>query len=314
MAEPPKMRLPYAPNGLRLVENSRPETSSSAALSGDQADAKLKFLPGMALPAAVWSDYWPIGPTRDELVSCYTLTSSSGQAQPAIEGDIAYAWDTQSGGNQSFSENEFTLRQATLKDLTIEPIAGGHFISITPSFTIGYNSCGFAAELAEVRLVESKRTILLDDGSLLDLLDTDPAEAPVLYLCNEQDASVLSRLGRGQSLGIEQDYCYEDRVGQALAKRANGEVVASYTLLERYTSFFMQRPLTTNGSDSIWVPAYFPISWGWSIRVEPEAGDWVITRRKLIMPVVGHEGLQLPRWQGNSIDYSASVEYTDSEL
>lgn len=45
-----------------------------------------------------------------------------------------------------------------------------------------------------------------------------------------------------------------------------------------------------------------PVTWGWSICVAKNGADeWAIVRRKLMLPTVGHEGLQLPHWHNQLI-------------
>lgn len=104
-------------------------------------------------------------------------------------------------------------------------------------------------------------------------------------------------------LGQSRDYHFDYRIHQVLRRDLLDVDVRSITVLEQYHSYFMQRAVASDAKQSLWVPAYAPISWGWSLRVEPEADDWVITRRKMIPPVVGSDGWVMPEWQGTTNDY-----------
>ncbi len=76
------------------------------------------------------------------------------------------------------------------------------------------------------------------------------------------------------------------------------------TVLEKYISYFMQRPVTVCEKDAIWIPASAPVIWGWSIRSEQDEKEgWVIIRCKLVTPQAGHDGYEVPQWRHNAVDF-----------
>lgn len=297
--KPPKMRLPYAPASLRLVASASPAAGDKPL----RDDGAVPLYRGVACAPEQWRSWGASGNTSsDTLVGGLSLTIHSGELLPARDDGPAFIWNHP--GDLALSENECQLLSASLENLSIEEVIGGSLLAITPSFTLSYKTLAHAAQLGEIRLVAAHRYITDVEGGQHSLLDTDAADGPVLYLESPEDMAVIRQLTPWQSRNSKRDYCFDYRIGQALLQEWHGVPVSSVTVLEQYTSFFMQRAVSCNPEQTLWVPAYAPITWGWCLRVERENGDWVITRRKRVPPVVGHDGWQLPQWRGNTLDYT----------
>lgn len=295
----PKMRLPYAPTPLRLVANAGP-AEGDKPLRDDAAEPLYR---GVGYPPEQWRNWAISGHTcTDIMVGGLSLTTHSGEIVRARDDCTAFVWNHL--GDLALSENECQLLSASLENLSIEEVIGGSLLAITPSFTLSYKTLAHAAQLGEIRLVAAHRFVTDVEGGQRSLLDTDAADGPVLYLESPEDTAVLRQITPWQSRNSQRDYCFDYRISQPLLPEWHGVPVSSVTVLEQYSSFFMQRAVSCNPDQAIWVPAYAPITWGWSLRVERENGDWVITRRKLVPPVVGHDGWQLPQWRGNTLDYT----------
>lgn len=307
MAGPPKMRLPYAPAAsLRLVSNDSGTAQSTG--SAQESDAQEESLyRGIAYAPEQWRSWTEtskLGP--DALIAGFSMSLDGGQPFPPQADLPAYIWDRQ--GELSLTENECQLLDCSLENLTIEQALDGKLLTITPKFTLNYHTRAYAAQLGEIRLVSSHRFVADAEGKPYPLLDTEDAGDPVLYLEDPEDTSVIRQMIHYQGLGLKKDYCFDYHIRQPLLRHwpigpAQGVEVRTVTVLEQYTSYFMQRAVTCLPGTALWVPAYAPVSWGWSLRVEWEQDDWVITRRKLMNPVVGHDGWQLPHWQGNTLNY-----------
>lgn len=310
MADTPKIRLPYASTShLRLVPANDDQDESAKG-----AESKESIYRGLVYAAENWHQWLAQvekgGRTEasqlkeaDELISGYRLSKERGEVIPYQQGQPAFCWDSISDIDTRIAENEFQLLAASLEDLNIESVIGGKCLSIKPCFDVSYKTSAFAAQLGEIRLVNSQRFVTDQEGNRHDLLNTDEAPGPVLYLQNAEDNSIIRQCSDWQSFDTTAQYRFDYRISQPLSTHLLNVPVHSITVLEQYTSYFMQRPVTATPEQSVWVPAYGPITWGWSMRVEPERDDWVITRRKLIPPVVGHDGWQMPEWQGNTEDY-----------
>lgn len=172
---------------------------------------------------------------------------------------------------------------------------------LSSRFDLSFATDRYAARLGIIDLVQASRFIVLENGDKVILLDTGDEDAPVLYLENTQDEQVVTPVAEQQPLGENQSYSVSREIGQHIPDEIAGKTVSTVTVLEQYWSYFVQRALTPDGQHTIWIPAYAPISWGWSIRVGRRTdGEWGILRRKLIMPTTGHDGFKLPTWNTNT--------------
>ena len=81
-------------------------------------------------------------------------------------------------------------------------------------------------------------------------------------------------------------------------------------MLEQYNSYIMQKPEYQDNC-AIWIPLVTPISWGWSIRATrvPDQRQFAIARRKLLMPNIANNGLQLPQWERNIHEFSIDLPH-----
>lgn len=218
----------------------------------------------------------------------------------AESSQTAFIWDADADIDEKISVNEFQLLNCSLEGPEIFTGVSSNWLSIKPKFHFYYHTTGHAAYLAEICLVESQRSFLFEDGSTQTMLDTQ--ERSVLYLENNLDNCILRQQTPWQPWGVNSEYHFDYRIAQELPDSFNGKKVANVTVLEQFTSYFMERPLTNEKTPSIWVPVFAPVSWGWSMRVEQATEGWNIVRRKLMPPVVGHDGWQLPKWSSNTLE------------
>jgi len=193
------------------------------------------------------------------------------------------------------SLNRLTLESSEMVGPDLVSEGSLTYLRMQPVFHLLYDTDVQAAELGAVHLLQSQRFVSLADGDRFELLE---AEQPVLYLGS---VGVMDPLGPPQQLGQHQGYRYPLTIQQEIPSQLNGIEVESVTVLEHYQSYFMQREVAAESEQLIWTPAMAPITWGWSIRVGRRADhEWGILRRKLILPTVGHDGLEFPLWEDNS--------------
>jgi len=303
MTGPPKMRLPYASPGLRLVAAVGDAPSENTG----NASARIPgFIRGVGYPLSQWQEWLGLTgkqPLPEAMQTQFFYSRDQGGLNKEPNNNTAFCWDSITTANACCLENEFQLRSSSLEALTIAEAVYGSYLSIEPRFAASYATTQFAAKLGEIRLVEAQRFVTDIAGNRYDLLNTAAADAAVLYLENSDDTQVIRQQSEWQHLGENKDYDFSYRIVQPLPNTVNNLQVHSVTVLEQYTSYFVQRPFTGLGPYSQWVPAYAPITWGWSLRVEHSNDGWVITRRKLILPVVGSDGWQLPQWQSSTLSY-----------
>jgi hypothetical protein len=108
-----------------------------------------------------------------------------------------------------------------------------------------------------------------------------------------------------QALGESQPYRISSTISQAIPEQWHGQAVVDLVVMERYSSYLLQRATLAEDNQTLWTPLYFPISWGWSIRAGRRYdGEWDIMRRKLMLPITGQDGLQFPLWRDNSLQCS----------
>lgn len=300
MARPPKMDLPYAQRGLTLVKTEEQHVSPP--------HRNPTLIRGYRYSKADCPQQ-PLDASADYVVQDYLVGLDSSQivsTQPNTQEPILY-WD--SPEDTGLLENRCELTAGALTNLTIQHGLKCAYLSVTPHFEFSFTTAACTAQLGEIRLVSSNRWLLDTSGRSHTLLNTDANQPAVLYLQNDEDTAVVKSITPWQEVNTEKHYRFNLPVGQKLMAPYQAIELANITVLEHYTSYFMQRPLTDSPDVSRWVPAYAPITWGWSIRVEPDrqSQDWIITRRKLIMPVVGNDGYQLPQWQSNSLHHQHRV-------
>jgi hypothetical protein len=101
---------------------------------------------------------------------------------------------------------------------------------------------------------------------------------------------------------MDEYHDYHLTLRQTIPDQYQEKTVESVTVLEQYKSYFMQRERSDSAERVIWTPLLEAVNWGWSIRVGYRAdGELGILRRKLMLPAVGNDGLELPQWQTNHL-------------
>ena len=312
MTKPPKMRLPYAPNRLQLVSstpNGQEDVVQSAStdisnmlIRGVGYDLE-KLQTDIAEPPHLPALY---SGENSHLVSEYIIGSDRALAKPVIkESNTVFCWDNTCCDDESWQDNECNLTDLSLSELEIRQVVGGKSLVLTPNLSFEYCSSVYPASIGEIRLVESTRFVTDEADKKHTLLDTSSVNGAVLYLHSVDDKAPIKLINPWQAQGETREYANGNPIAQFLYPKFNGEKVATITILEKYTSFIVQKPLVAPDKRSIWTPASFPITWGWSVRIQQEEDDWAIVRRKLILPIVGHDGMQLPLWGSTILAYQA---------
>ncbi|MCQ8117291.1 hypothetical protein [Methylomonas rosea] len=204
---------------------------------------------------------------------------------------------------QQPDQNRLTLLDASMAALEVSLLDDTPTLSIAPRFELEWDTAGFCSQLGILQLVESTRTVHFADGETMTLLDTETENGgPVLYLSGTESHLPVMPLGRFQQQGQQQKLLFSQAVTQAIPSQINGNAVASISVLEKYTVYFMQNAGPDRPDLYIWVPVHLPIVWGWSIRVQQRYdGVWDIFRKKLIMPSASTEAPKLPLWQSNAL-------------
>ncbi|MBA53506.1 MAG: hypothetical protein CMK89_03540 [Pseudomonadales bacterium] len=243
------------------------------------------------------------------VIGGYRISLSQGEVLPVNEADDAYyIWDNDSPLHSPLFENEFQLESVTLNRPSVARVGGACYLVMQPEFQVSFTTATHSARLGEIRLVESERFVTLENGDSLTITDTQEIGAPVLYLQHRDDTAVVRQETDLQLQGTDREYFFGESVSQKVPDYINSVAVSSVTVLERFTSYFMQQVLSTP-EQSIWVPVCAPISWGWSIRVGRRYDqEWDILRRKLMLPTVGHDGWEMPTWRSNLVQ-SASEHF-----
>ena len=243
------------------------------------------------------------------VIGGYQISLNQGEVLPVSDSDNAYyIWDNDSPLHSPVFENEFQLESVTLNRPSVERVGGAYYLVMQPEFQVSFSTATHSARLGEIRLVESERFFTLENGDSLTITDTQEMGAPVLYLQHRDDTAVVRQETDLQLQGTDREYFFGESVSQKIPDYINNVAVSSVTVLERFTSYFMQQVLSTP-DQSIWVPVCAPISWGWSIRVGRRFDqEWDILRRKLMLPTVGHDGWEMPAWRSNLVQ-SASEHF-----
>lgn len=305
MSRPPKMRLPYAPGALRLVEDD-----VAPAGANNSPTNSLDLQRGVAYTPEQWHSWLGIATTlanQQAMISAYSMKTNCAIVSPLQADAAGFIWDAQALPDAKILDNECLLLDSGLSDLSIEKGHACDFLTITPTFRLRYNTSVYPAKLGEVRLVSAQRFITDVEGEQHSIVDTRDAGAAVLYIEDRDDHAVIKQVTPWQSIDEQREYRFDYCITQALRASCAGVPVQSVTVLEQYSSYFMQRALAAGSAQTIWIPVLAPLNWGWSIRIEPEQGDWVITRRKLVLPTEGQDGLQLPQWQSNTLVHTTEL-------
>lgn len=259
------------------------------------------------------------------LVGGYSVSPSQGIALSLSAPDIEslYLWDAdidlKSAGlsianddnnedtlaaNSRIKSNYIEITHHALDGPQLTSNNGETCLMLSMAVDFTFTTANYAAQLAVIHLVEATRFIKLKNGNSISLLDTED-EDPVLYLETPLDDQALKLIGSAQDIGDKNHYHYQHTIQQPIPDQFTGQEVESVTVLEQYRSYFMQRATPFDENENIWTPIYAPILWGWSIRVGRRVDDeWGILKRKLIIPIPGNDGLQLPEWETNTIDCS----------
>lgn len=186
--------------------------------------------------------------------------------------------------------------------------AGGNFFQLTNSrvqmpaidgSTLGFHteldflfeSRHFTASIGIIHLRQTQHFLLLEDGDKIEL--SDP-QARTPYLASDQQLSAVHLLV-AQASREATNYHRSFPVRYTLQQEHQGKRVETITLMQQYTSYFMQRAVPFT-QDNIWVPLCTPINWGWSMRVGRRKDLWVIMRQKLLPPLLDADGIQMPSW------------------
>lgn len=204
--------------------------------------------------------------------------------------------------NTNAITGRFVLSHATLSEPLIEHQETKPQLTTTASFDLVFSANALPLRLGLLNLVQTHCFALLKNGQQHMLLDSGEDQS-VLFIADPGNKhEVLSPVLDAAAGAETSQHQHKVRLTQRIPSQLNGAQVESMTVLEQYTSFFMQRELPFN-QENIWTPVCAPISWGWSMRVaQRQDADWCILRQKLLMPNVGHNGLELPEWDGNHLD------------
>ncbi|WP_446811095.1 hypothetical protein ACH50O_05885 [Methylomonas sp. 2BW1-5-20] len=204
---------------------------------------------------------------------------------------------------QQPGQNRLTVLGTSLAGPEVSLVNNTPVLSITPRFELEWATAAYGSQLGVLQLVESTRTAHLANGENIVLLDTEAAHAgPVLYLPGTSSNLPITALGTMQQQGLLDTLLLEHAITQTIPPQIAGSSVASVSVLEKYTVYFMQNAGPEQPKRYIWVPVHLPIVWGWSIRVQQRYdGVWDVFRKKLIMPSASTEAPQLPIWRSNSL-------------
>ena len=277
-------------------------SSSSKVISRPVSIARGQRLPMGELKAESLKDVHGV-------IGGYEISLNRGDVSKVKDEDGSYyIWDNDSPIHSPVFENEFQVEAATLNRPSVERVGGHYYLIMQPEFHVSFSTATHSARLGEIRLVESERFFTLENGDSITITDTQEIGEPVLYLQHCDDQTVVRQESDLQLQGTDREYSFCESVSQHIPEQVNGIGVTSVTVLERFTSYFMQQVLSAPGQ-SIWVPVCAPIGWGWSIRVGRRYdSEWDILRRKLMLPTVGHDGWEMPTWRSNLVQ-SASGHF-----
>jgi hypothetical protein len=289
---------------------ARPKPSKPIIQAGLRYDIDLANLPDTRL-----------GNLEDDLqnglLGDYRLSPEQSAATAVdIQRAQAFVWDSELLGTQLINSlltpadhpqlvncNRLTLLEASIAAPAVTLAEETPMLSISPHFELEWDTAGFCSQLGVLQLLESTRAAHFTDGETMTLLDTLTfGGSPVLYIGTALDNLAVTVLGAFQQQGHQQKRVFSHAVTQTIPSQIAGKAVASVSVLEKYTVYFMQNAGPDRPDLYIWAPAHLPIVWGWSIRVQQRYdGVWDIFRKKLIMPSASTEAPRLPLWHSNSL-------------
>jgi hypothetical protein len=212
--------------------------------------------------------------------------------------------------NQIRHNNHLTLLDAGLLAPEVRELNGNSLLYIAPHFELEWSTSGFASQLGLLQLVETSRSLQLENGESVVLTDSPAHDRnPVLYLGDSFDTEAIKTICGYQAKADKQRFRFSRPVSQPIPTQINGKQVVSVSVLEKHICYFMQNARPDLPLQFIWTPVHLPIVWGWSIRVQQRFdGIWDIFRKKLILPTPSTELPRLPVWQRNSLQCSPSTQ------
>lgn len=290
--------------GLRLVESPEVQQAEVEVIHVGRRYSHPEELAG-AEAAAVLGD-------ADLCVAAYRATARQAQVVPLSTDGPGHLWNAEaaagplerSGASLVLAAGRLQLVEAGLDGPELTTGSDGLMLQMHTAFELDWNTHGQGGELGAVETVQSQRAIRFEDGGSLPLLDTDAVDGPVRYAHPDADDSPFRRVCGYQVPGRQARHRYSVQLQQAIPDAIDGRAVSEVTVLERYSSHFLQCENPQAPERHIWVPLLAPVSWGWSIRVGRRTdGEWGILRRKLLMPVLQDEGLVLPEWNADTTPY-----------
>jgi hypothetical protein len=198
--------------------------------------------------------------------------------------------------------SHFVISHATLTEPQILDQASRPQLTTSAHFQFVFDTTLPAVRLGVLHLVQTQCFALRKNGKQQVLRHCGEAQ-PVLYVTDQRSSDeVLLPILDSEVNAEPQQHDYAVSLTQAIPDMLEGTAVESLTVLEQYTTYFMQRELPFTQAN-IWTPVCAPVTWGWSMRVaKRQDDDWCIVRQKLLMPTVGHNGLELPVWEGNQLE------------
>ena len=199
--------------------------------------------------------------------------------------------------------NQLTVMDAGLAAPEVRLHQGCPLLSIAPQFELEWCTDGFASQLGLLQLVESSRSLQLEDGESVVLMDSNTrSRDPVLYLEDSGVTQAIKVVCDYQAKGDRQRFRVSRDISQSIPGKVNGKAVVSLSVLEKHVCYFMQNARPDQPVQHVWTPVHLPIVWGWSIRVQQRFdGVWDIFRKKLILPTPCADLPRLPVWQANSL-------------
>jgi len=243
----------------------------------------------------------PLSGMNDEIVSGYFWDSHCDLEALSLHVEIDRHVNAESIKKYRLDNNRLEIQVAALHGPVIAATGQSALLSLSPHFEVRYSTDAFSAQLSLLHLVQTRRFFTLANGKCLHILDSGEEDQAVLHLSSAEAQQPMAWSSPVQQQGTSQIYQITNEISQAIPAAIDNQPVIGLTVLERYSSYWLQRALPFN-SESIWTPLAPPISWGWSIRVGRRYdGEWDIMRRKLMLPISGADGLQLPLWKRNSL-------------
>lgn len=195
--------------------------------------------------------------------------------------------------------NRFVITNTRLTKPAIHTIDDNQQLAIQAEFGYAFTADQMDARLGILSLVESNCYLVLENDQQYNLLNTN--EQAVLFLPGDDKTNAILPILDATKSNTTLSQNKQINVAHTIPEQLNGIAVQSLTILEQYQTFFMQRELPFT-SENIWTPLSAPISWGWSMRIARRYdGEWGIARQKLLMPSTGHNGMEMPTWENNSL-------------